>query len=178
VTGRVQSESFPANTSEEDVEVTLSFTYMGVSASTTITQRGNGGTYTVSLNNQWRLSSSISNRDTSLYDGVYESYSNYHVNSSTATMYIDIEGYETFEVYIRSNGESSYDYVRISALDSTIDKTNTQSRPSSTTSISGYTKVTYTGIDRGAHRITVTYRKDGSVDSNDDRGYVLIPKNQ
>ena len=178
VTGRVQSESFPANTSEEDVEVTISFTYMGVSASTTITQRGDRGTYTVSLNSQWRHSTTVPNPDTSLYDGVYESYSNYHVNGSTATMYIDIDGYETFEVYIRSNGESSFDYVRISALDSTTEKASTHGQPSSTTSISGYTKVTYTGIDRGAHRITVTYRKDSSVHNNDDRGYVLIPKNQ
>lgn len=178
VTGRVQSENFPANTSEEDVEVTISFTYMGVTATTTITQHGVGGRYTVVLNDQWRLSTSVTNPDESLYDGVYESNSNYHVNYATATMYIDIEGYETFEVYIRSYAESRYDYVTISQLDNTTNKATTSSNQTSGSSISNYTKVTYTGIDKGAHRITIKYIKDGSNHSNNDRGYVLIPKNQ
>lgn len=46
------------------------------------------------------------------------------------------------------------------------------------TSISNYTKVTYSNIDGGQHFIEVMFRKDGSVDTNQDRGYVLIPRNQ
>ena len=34
--------------------------------------------------------------------------------------------------------------------------------------------MTYTGLGGGNHFIDVCYRKDGSVDSNQDRGYVLI----
>lgn len=33
-------------------------------------------------------------------------------------------------------------------------------------------------LDGGNHRIMIIYRKDSSTNSNDDRGYVLIPKNQ
>ena len=46
------------------------------------------------------------------------------------------------------------------------------------TSIDGYTEVKFTDIDKGQHTITIMYQKDGTVDKNDDKGYVLIPKNQ
>ena len=134
--------------------------------------------YSIDLNNAWRQSTSISNPDSSLYDGVYESYSNYNVDSSTATMYIDIDGYTEFSIYVRSDAESNYDYVTVSELDSTTQKTSTKGNQNSGTALSNYTKVTYSGIDGGSHRITVTYRKDGSVNKGTDRGYLIIPKNQ
>ena len=137
-----------------------------------------GGSYTVVLNNAWRESASVSNPDSSLYDGVYESYSNYNVNNGVATMYIDIEGYTEFSIYVRSDAESSYDYVTVSELDSTTQKMSTSGKQNSGTAISNYTKVTYTDIDGGSHRIIVTYRKDGSVNEGTDRGYIIIPKNQ
>ena len=180
ITGTAISDEFPQNTSTtESIERTVSFTYLGQTATTTITQgpfieKG----YTVTLNNTWRQSTSVSNPDSSLYDGVYESYSNYNVNSGVATMYIDIEGYNEFCFYIRSDAESTYDYVTVSELDSTSQKVSTSGKQNSGTALSNYTKVTYTGIDGGSHRIIVTYRKDGSVNQGSDRGYVLIPKNQ
>jgi hypothetical protein len=86
--------------------------------------------YTVDLNSQWRLSTTVSNPDSSLYDGVYESFSNKGVNSQAATMYIDIDGYDDFTVYIRSYAESSYDYVMISQPDMTIDNNTSYSNTS------------------------------------------------
>ena len=136
------------------------------------------GTYSVVLNNAWRQSTSVSNPSSSLYDGVYESYSNYNVNNGVATMYIDIDGYSEFSIYVRSNAESSYDYVTVSELDSTTQKMSTSGKQNSGTAISNYTKVTYTGIDSGSHRITVIYKKDYSEHSGTDRGYLIIPKNQ
>ena len=136
------------------------------------------GYYTVVLNNTWRQSTSVSNPDSSLYDGVYESYSNYNVDSSTATMYIDIDGYTEFSIYVRSDAESNYDYVTVSELDSTTQKMSTKGNQNSGTALSNYTKVTYSGIDGGSHRITVTYQKDYSQHSGTDRGYLIIPKNQ
>lgn len=142
--------------------------------------------YTLNLNNNWRKSTSISNPNSSLYDGVYESYSNYNVNSTGATMYIDIAGYETFKLYVRSYAESNYDYVMVSQLDATITnstsygdsnvKTHTRGAQSSGTDISYYKLVEFTGIDKGKHRITIVYHKDGSTHSGQDRGYILIPK--
>ena len=89
---------------------------------------------------------------------------------------------------MRSYAEGNYDYVMVSQLDRDINGTTsysstdvkayTRGSQSSGTTISSYKKVTYTGIGGGSHRITIVYRKDGSDNSNDDRGYVLIPKNQ
>jgi hypothetical protein len=72
--------------------------------------------YKVDLNSQWQ-SSSKSNPDSSLYEGVYESFSNYNVGNTAAIMYITISGYSDFTLYIRSYAESSYDYVMVSHLD-------------------------------------------------------------
>ena len=176
MTGRVQSETFSQNTGDEDIVREVSYTYMGRTATTTITQAAPiRKSYTVNLNNAWRASS-VYNPNSSQYDGVYESYSNYNINSSTATMYIDINGYDEFTIYVRSNGESGWDYVTVSYLDSSSIKTSTNTN--SGTSISSYTKVTYNNIGGGSHRITIKYQKDGSVSSGTDRGYLLIPKNQ
>ena len=60
-------------------------------------------------------------------NSVYESYSNYNASSSSAWMYIDIEGYDTFTIYVRSYAESGYDGVIVYNLDSTSDpKINTR----------------------------------------------------
>ena len=94
-------------------------------------------------------------------------------------MYIDIIGYTEFSIYVRSYAESTCDYVTVYNLDSTSSsKMTTSGKPNSGTAIGNYTKVTFTGIDGGIHRIAIKYGKDASVDSGSDRGYVLIPKNQ
>jgi hypothetical protein len=106
-------------------------------------------------------------------------------------MYIKIVGYSSFTIYIRSYAESGYDYVIAFNLDTYTPskpltsnpssgtsgvKAHTSSKQNSGTAIGSYTKVTYTGIDGGEHYICVAYRKDGSVNSGTDRGYVLIEK--
>lgn len=191
-TGDVESDPFEQNLSTTDsVEVLISFTYIGITAQTTITQ----GVYcpkkyTINLNDQWVKSTSIQNPDINIYDGVYESNSNYNVNSAYATMYIDLFGYEEFTVYIRSHAESSYDYVMISQpnisitgstsySDTSYVKAHTRGSQNSGTAISNYKTAVYTGLDKNtSYRLTVVYRKDNSQHSGTDRGYVLIPKNQ
>lgn len=190
ISGTAQSDTFPQNTSEtEEVAVEISYSYMGMTATTTIIQGVyRKSMYIVNLNDQWETSS-IANPDSTLYDGVYQSFSNKGVNSTEATMYIDIFGYESFSLYIRSYAESSYDYVMVSQLDIDITnstpyyetllvKAHTRDNQKSGTAISNYTLVEFTGIDKGEYRITIVYRKDGSGNYGDDRGYVLIPKNQ
>ena len=131
----------------------------------------------------WVKSTSVSNPDSSQYDGVYES-TNGGVGNTKSIMYIDINGYDTFTIYVRSYAESSYDYVEVSNLDADITssmssiKATTKGKQQSGTALSSYTAVTYTNIGGGQHRIMVTYRKDVSVNSGDDKGYLLIPKNQ
>ena len=189
ITGTATSASFPQNTSTTNsVQRTISYTYLGKTATTTITHGvWVDSQYTVNLNSQWQKSTTITNPDTTLYDGVYESFSNYNVNSAAAIMKITIEGYSDFKFYIRSYAESNYDYVMVSQLDQTIDnntsysnttlvKAHTRGNQQSGTALSNYTLVEFTNIDGGKHVITIVYRKDGSAHSGNDRGYVLIPK--
>lgn len=148
-----------------------------------------GGSYTVNLNNQWEATTAVPNPDSTLYDGVYRSASNYNVGSGVATMSITIKDCSSFKMYIRSYAESSFDYVMVSQLDQTITgstsysnttlvKAHTRGNQQSGTALSNYTLVEFTGISSGEHTITVVYRKDGSVNRGDDRGYVLIEKLQ
>lgn len=151
------------------------------------------GSYTVQLTSSsdaygWKLSTTVSNPDASEYDGVYES-TNKAIDNSQAYMYIDIDGYDVFKVYVRSNAETSYDYVVVSNPDCQLSssttstsnanvKMTTSGKQTSVTSISGYTLVEFTGLAKTSHRITIMFRKDSSVANGDDKGYVLIPKNQ
>ena len=177
VTGTAQSNTFSQNTSDKEVERVVTYSYLGQTATTTIKQGVYGAsTYAVILNDNWRLSTAVTNPNSSLYDGVYESYSNYNVNNGVATMFIDIDGYETFRLYVRSDAETSCDYVIVSELDSTTEKMTTSGNQNSGTAISNYSLVTFTNIDGGSHRITIKYRKDGSVNNGTDRGYVIIPQ--
>ena len=148
-----------------------------------------GGSYTVNLNGQWEATTAVPNPDSTLYDGVYRSSSNYNVNNGVATMYITIKDCSSFKMYIRSYAESNYDYVMVSQLDKTITgsssysdttlvKAHTRGNQQSGTALSSYTLVEFTGITSGEHTITVMYRKDSSVNNGDDRGYVLIEKTQ
>lgn len=145
--------------------------------------------YTIDLNGQWRLSSTIPNPDNTKYDGVYESYSNYGVDASADKMIITIKDYSIFSLYIRSYAESCCDYVMVSQLDTSINedtdygnttlvKAHTYDKDQEGVGLPSYTLVEFTNIPAGQHTIEIIYRKDGSLSKNDDRGYVLIPKNQ
>ena len=149
------------------------------------TPSGSGGTYTLTLDS-WAMSTSVDNPNSNLYDGVYESTN--RRDSSVGVMYIDIDGYEKFTLYVRCNtgDEADYDYMMISNLDQDITsstdyktvKAHTKGASSSGYLISNYTKIEYEGIDKGKHRIEIIYRKDDSDNGGANRGYVLIPKNQ
>lgn len=177
ITGIGTSSEFEQNESYTDaVERTVTFEFMGVTATTTITQGVWIDTdYTVELNDQWRLSETQSNPDSTLYDGVYESFSNIGKDNGKATMYINLTGYSEFDIYIRSYAEGNYDYVTISEPNSDVEKATTKGKQNSGQNIGSYTRVHYTNLT-GDDRITITYRKDSSDDSGNDQGYVLIGK--
>lgn len=132
---------------------------------------------TVDLNSQWQTSTSYGNiSDTGNYD-FYESFSNKGVNNGKATMFITINGYTSFTFKVRNYSESCCDYVQVNNLDDTTSEGGYYSNNSKSSSTTWY-DVTFDNLDGGEHIITVIYRKDGSVNSYDDRGYVAIPKNQ
>lgn len=104
----------------------------------------------------------------------------------TIYIYLKIKGYTTYTLYIRSNGESNYDYVMVSKPDVSItystsyNSTNvyahTRGEATAGTDLPNYKEVTFTGLTTAEHTITIVYRKDSSGDSGTDAGYVLIPK--
>lgn len=157
-----------------------------VTASTVLvsgtTYEAGGKSVIVNLNSQWVNStkSSISGYK------CFQSNKSYNVTNGVDIMTITINGFTEFTCYIRSYAEPSFDYVMIGQLDkaitgsssysnTTMVKAHTRANPQSGTALSNYTKVTYSGIDGGEHTITVVYRKDGSTNNYDDRGYLLIP---
>lgn len=112
------------------------------------------------------------NPDQSLYDGTYVSYSNFNVNSGWAKMRINFIGYTEFSVHIRSYAESNYDYTVIGNLDQNITSNptagyaRTYGNQTAGTTISNYTKVTYSNLDGGQHFVDIVFRKNSSVNSN------------
>jgi len=105
------------------------------------------------------------------------------VPNSTCMMSFRIKGYTTFTFYIRSYAEGEYDYVMVGQLNQRPDSNNsssiyasTKGNQSSGTSVYNYRTVTYSGLQRTQeYTIYVVYRKDGSNNNNDDRGYLLLP---
>lgn len=174
ITGEVVSNQFDVNTSlTESIERTITFSYLGQNATTTIIQGPSlAKSYTINLNNEWQTSS-VPNPDPELYDGVYESFSNHHWNKYNADMYIDIVGYENFTIYVRRDSEAADNLIVF--LDS---RTIMEAANNSGTSFSSYTEVKISNIDTGPHSIRLSYDKDESDHEGADRGYVFIPKNQ
>ena len=133
----------------------------------------------IDLNNQWIAS-------TKKLEGynVYMSNSNHNVNNGYASMKFKFKGMSDFKIWINSYAESNYDYTIAWDMDvdyptsnpsngSTGVKANTSGRQYDPTNITAFTEVDYSN-DGGEHFVVVTYRKDSSVNANDDRGYVAI----
>lgn len=93
-----------------------------------------------------------------------------------------------FWIGIRSYAESGYDYTIASKIDTDITsniyasdsmvKSHTSGKQVNGNALSNYTVVDYSTDynDTDEHFVTVIYHKDGSSNLNDDRGYVMIPK--
>ena len=185
-TGKVTSDSFEKNISTTDtVQRTVSFTFLGQIATTTITQ-GVWVNQSITVTTEgiskygWITADNKYNVDG--YD-VYMS-NNQGVNSSNAVMKLECKGYIDLTLYIRSYAESFYDYTIASIANastyptsssSSDTKAHTSGNQNSGTKLSDYTAVTYTGLS-GNDIIYIVFRKYSGGANGDDRGYVLIPK--
>ena len=187
-TGKATSDSFEQNTSTTDtVQRTVSFTFLGQTATTTITQ-GVWVNQSITVTTEGISSSSygwVTADSTYNVDG-YDVYmsNNKGRNNSNAVMKLECIGYTDLTLYIRSYAESSYDYTIASKANvstypkdsySSGVKAHTSGNQKSGTTLSDYTEVKYTGL-KDNDIIYIVFTKDNSTASGDDRGYVLIPK--
>jgi hypothetical protein len=53
---------------------------------------------------------------------------------------------------------------------------HTRNKSTSDTDLTAYTKVSFTDIPEGVHKIPIAYRKNRSTNTGADQGYLLIPK--
>ena len=137
----------------------------------------------IDLNNEWITGTT--NPSPSQYYS-FESRESKGVDDSGDYIYLKIKGYTTYTLYIRSDGEYLYDYVMVSKPDASItysteyDDTNVYAHTKTTanegTGFTDYTEVTFTGLTKEEHTITIVYRKDYANSEGNDAGYVLIPK--
>lgn len=122
---------------------------------------------------------------------VYQSNDSYNVNNAWDTMKITFSNTDSFDIYIRSYAESTFDYVLVSTLNndylanctttsairnaynnSTYTKAYTRGKQSAT----NYELVQFTDLDpTQEYYFYVIYQKDNSTNSNDDRGYAYGP---
>jgi len=143
--------------------------------------------YTVNLTQSGSWIESTKNPDSSKYYG-YMSDGSRGKAYGYDTMVITLFGYTDFVVYICSYAEQSSDYTMIGKIDTTIPTSaiyynnsnvylHTSENQAPPNALSNYKAAIYSNLDPNVeHTIWVQYKKDVSVDSNDDRGYVLIPK--
>jgi hypothetical protein len=142
--------------------------------------------FTVDTSGGWGETWDVDNPDSSRFDCVYGTNYSWDEMGTYKTMTINISGYDTFTLYIRSNAEWYWDnYVMVSELDQYIDsitdkydtsyvKAHTADFQSYGTSLEDYTLVEfYPG--GGEHTITIVHVRNND---GDNQGYVLIPNDQ
>lgn len=164
----------------------VTFTYDGTSGGSGGSGDSGGGddttpSVTVDLRDEWQASSVAVSGYT-----VYESFANFNVNNGVASMKVTIKNKPQFVLYINSYAESNWDYTIAWELD-----TEPSSSPGySSTGVKAHTRgnqvdpangeLAFTPVsyanDGGEHTIWITYRKDSSQHSNNDKGYVAIPE--
>lgn len=165
----------------------VTFTYDGTSGGSGGSGDSGGGDdttppVTVDLRDEWQASSVAVSGYT-----VYESFSNFNVNNGVASMKVTIKNKPQFVLYINSYAESSWDYTIAWELDT---EPAASSPGANSTGVKAHTKdnqvdpangeLAFTPVsyanDGGEHTIWITYRKDSSQHSNNDKGYVAIPE--
>lgn len=125
------------------------------------------GTATVDLNNgQWADSGQIVDGHT-----VYMSDAgSWHINNGSSVCTINFSGVTSFTIYCKPSSERNYDFVYVGELDQSVSTSNYRQRFSGS---SDYTALDYTCSDE-SHTLQILYKKDSSVNDNDDRGYFYI----
>lgn len=171
ITGEWWSDEFEENYSETDSVIReIKFDYMGVEATTTVTQLPRGKAYCAVLTNpNWIKDANIGNPDPELYDGTYINYS----TSSYTALKLEIEGYDNFKVYLKYSGHMSYDYMYATDSKGTIITTEGNDAPVDEALIYNYIPAHLYHLGGKKTTITIYRQRSGTYNAA-----VLIPKNQ
>lgn len=112
---------------------------------------------------------------------VYESKGSYNISNGYDLAKVTFSGYPSFTFLYGSYAESSYDYMKVSPLDYSSAQNWTGSSSSgqllstSGKQSSSAPNLSYTFTnDGGEHFFYILYRKDSSVNSGADRGYIAF----
>jgi hypothetical protein len=125
----------------------------------------------INLNNgQWVDSGTTADNGNIIYKSDVGSY---YTNNGKSTAILTVTGYTSVKLYIRSYAESSYDYTEAFAIDTTATRAKGLFSTKNNNSATNYVECVYE-LDGGTHTIQIMYSKDGSGNSNDDRGYFYI----
>lgn len=130
---------------------------------------------TVDLNSQW-----VSDTEDSNYK-YFKSNSNFGVNSSFSQCKVTWSNLTSVTFKYMSSSEMNYDYLCVGKLDG--EKFTSQPSDGGSNvylSTKGKTSGTYYEFtiecDKGEHHIWFCYRKDGSGNQGEDRGFIGVPK--
>jgi hypothetical protein len=115
--------------------------------------------------------------DDEMYERIH-SVTNKGVSNSVCSMRLvfrNVTQAGIFKILACSNGEPNHDYIRIYKLDSDNEIAESIMVAKDPSVASNYTPVNiYVPNDGYEHEVLIEYIKDGSVDKNDDCGYIII----
>lgn len=173
ITGEWWSDEFEENYSETDSVIReIKFDYMGVEATTTVTQLPREKAYyTVELGGQWYEDKTIGNPDSDKYSGTYIIPA---VSTTTSDkLEIQIKGYDNFKLYIKGDCDDRGYYTYVSVDDKTICNTDMVDWDIEDNNLYGYAVVNL--IHLQGERKIITVKKSGGTRNG---AAALIPKNQ
>lgn len=129
--------------------------------------------YSINLNGQWEDSKATGSNG----EIIYQSGTTADNGTSVAT--ITFQGYDTFKMMVRTNGESGYDYLDVGPLDKTATRDNTANIFSGKGAIATQfyeVDIPVTDMTQ-THTVQVIYSKDSSRSGGTDKGYFYILEN-
>ena len=132
-----------------------------------LTARYVAASFTVNLNDEWRSQSPNTNPAPGDYDGVYESFSNWHVDDwgTSATMSIELVGYSEFTLYVKCVTDDYWSWCQCSSSTGTIAAPEkSQAQIEGEAKMAGYRDLGYTIYDYSENGMfyAEVYDEDGN----------------